>query len=271
MTTRFAPSPTGLLHLGHACSAWFAREAGERCLLRIDDLDASRCRAEYEEALLEDLTWLGLGFEGELMRQSERHAHYQKALDWLTAEELVYPCCCTRREAAELAQMSSAPHGPDGPIYPGTCRQLDAAGRAQAQSAGREPAWRLDTQEAIRRAGALTFVESGIEVECRAEVFGDVILGRRDAGFSYHLCVVLDDAAQGVDLVTRGNDLAPSAHLHRLLQQILGLPVPEWRHHGLICDENGKRLAKRHDALSIRAMREAGLTPADVRRIAVPA
>jgi glutamyl-Q tRNA(Asp) synthetase len=269
--TRFAPSPTGLLHLGHAFSAWFAREAGERCLLRIEDLDASRCRPEFEAALFEDLDWLGIQFDGEVMRQSERHAAYQSALDELIGEGLVYPCFCTRREAAELAQMTSAPHGPDGPIYPGACRGLDEESRARALAEGREPAWRLDVAEAVRRAGALSLVESGIKLDCRPEVFGDVILGRRDAGYSYHLCVVLDDAAQEVSLVTRGDDLAPSAHLHRLLQHLLRLPVPEWRHHRLVRDEQGKRLAKRHYALSIRSLRDSGVSPAEILELAARA
>lgn len=271
MTTRFAPSPTGLLHLGHAYSAWFAREAGEQCRLRIDDLDASRCRPEYEAALIEDLDWLGLKFDGSILRQSDRFDDYQAALDFLIGQGLVYPCFCTRKEAAELAQISSAPHGPDGPIYAGACRGLDSDGRAAAMSEGREPAWRLDVAKAVAQTGSLSLVESGSPIDCRPEVFGDVILGRRDAGFSYHLCVVLDDAAQGVDLVTRGDDLAPAAHLHRLLQALLGLPTPEWRHHRLVRDGHGKRLAKRHDALSVRSFREAGFSPAETLARAVPA
>jgi glutamyl-Q tRNA(Asp) synthetase len=272
VTTRFAPSPTGWLHLGHAFSAWFAREEGDRRLLRIEDLDAGRIRPEFEAAILEDLDWLGLRFDGEIVRQSQRLALYKKALETLRHQGVIYPCFCTRSEiAAELEQMPSAPHGPDGLLYPGRCRGLSKADIEARIDEGREPAWRLDLAEAMRRAGPLCLVEGGVQEPCRPEQMGDVILGRKDAGVSYHLCVVVDDADQGVDLVTRGEDLRPSAHLHRLLQALLELPEPQWRHHPLVRDDQGRRLAKRHDALSIRSLRESGVSAREVMELAVQA
>ncbi|QQL44804.1 tRNA glutamyl-Q(34) synthetase GluQRS [Sulfuriroseicoccus oceanibius] len=271
--TRFAPSPTGWLHLGHAYAAIFAHErarrVGGRFFLRMEDIDASRVRPEYYDAVYEDLRWLGLDWDEEVTPQLQRMDAYRDALAQLDALGVLYPCFCTRREIREeIAAMPSAPHGPDGAHYPGTCRQLSADDRAARMAVTAEDlvSWRLDMAKAVDLAGELRWVDRARgEQVARPEMFGDVILARKDAGTSYHLSVVVDDAAQGVTLVTRGEDLFESTHIHRLLQQLLGLPVPEWEHHRLICDESGKRLAKRDDARSIRSLREAGMSAEDVR------
>jgi glutamyl-Q tRNA(Asp) synthetase len=260
ITTRFAPSPTGYLHLGHAASALFATEqaAGGRALLRIEDIDQGRCREEFVAAIINDLDWLGLSFDRQIRRQSLHFAEYQAALDRLAAMDLLYPCFCTR---AEIATMGGAPHGPDGPLYPGTCRSL--TGERQGPFA-----LRLKMAEATRLTGPLTWrdLDAGEQI-ARPELFGDVVLARKDTPASYHLAVTLDDARQGVTLVTRGMDLFPSSHLHRLLQALLDLPVPEWRHHPLLMDQSGQRLAKRDGAPSIRSLREKGMSPEEVRRL----
>jgi glutamyl-Q tRNA(Asp) synthetase len=279
LVTRFAPSPTGLLHLGHAHAALFAaraaRRAGGRFLLRIEDIDLARCRPAFEAAILEDLRWLGLAWEAPAMRQSERFPVYRRALDALMDRGLLYPCFCTRKDIQrEIAAAGQAPHGPDGPLYPGTCRGLDAAERRARIAAGRPYALRLDVAAAKRAAGGpLAWIEhgrglAGAAVPAEPERHGDVVLARKDVPASYHLAVSLDDAAQGVTLVTRGEDLAPATHVHRLLQALLDLPVPAWHHHALIADAAGQRLAKRHDAQSICALREGGLSPAEVRALA---
>ncbi len=276
--TRFAPSPTGLLHLGHAHAALFAeraaRDGGGRFLLRIEDIDTGRCRAEFEAAILEDLAWLGLKWEEPVMRQSERGAAYGEALERLDGLGVLYPCFCTRREiAAEIAAAGSAPHpgaaGPDGPRYPGTCRALSAAERAARMGDGVAFARRFDAGKAAALVGDVSFTD-GPQGTTRADadVLGDAVLARKDIGTSYHLAVVIDDAAQGVSLVTRGVDLAPSTHLHRLLQALLGLPVPDYHHHPLIGDESGRRLAKRTDAISLKALRDQGLNAAEARALA---
>lgn len=270
ITTRFAPSPTGYLHLGHARSALFAARAGTRFLLRIEDIDATRCRPEFEAALYEDLAWLGLSWERPVRRQSEHFADYRAALDRLGALGLTYPCFCTRKEIqAEIARSPSAPQGPDGPLYPGTCRRLTPAARAARLAEGGDHAIRLDAAEAAALAGPLRFVErSGGSLAADPLLLGDVVLARKETPTSYHLAVVVDDALQGVDLVTRGRDLLPATHLHRLLQAVLGLPVPEWHHHDLLLGPDGKRLAKRDGAVALRALRDAGHTPAEVRVMA---
>ena len=274
VVTRFAPSPTGYLHLGHAHSAlvgWrAARAAGGRFLLRIEDIDKGRCRPEFEAAILEDLAWLGLDWEAPPRRQSDHMADYAGALERLDAEGLLYPCFCTRKEIrAEIARAARAPHGPEGPLYPGTCRALSADQRRARRSQGEACALRLDMARAAARAGPLAWSDRARgEVEADPRSLGDVVLARKDAATSYHLAVTLDDALQGVTLVTRGTDLFHATHVHRLLQALLGLPVPEWHHHGLIADETGARLAKRSDAQSIRALREAGKSPAEVRALA---
>lgn len=270
ITTRFAPSPTGYLHLGHARSALFAARAGTRFLLRIEDIDATRCRPEFEAALYEDLAWLGLSWERPVRRQSEHFADYRAALDRLGALGLTYPCFCTRKEIqAEIARSPSAPQGPDGPLYPGTCRRLTPAARAARLAEGGDHAIRLDAAKAAALAGPLRFVErSGGSLAADPLLLGDVVLARKETPTSYHLAVVVDDALQGVDLVTRGRDLLPATHLHRLLQAVLELPVPEWHHHDLLLGPDGKRLAKRDGAVGLRALRETGHSPAEVRAMA---
>jgi glutamyl-Q tRNA(Asp) synthetase len=271
IVTRFAPSPTGYLHLGHAASALVgfeaAMRAGGRFLLRIEDIDRGRCRPEFEAAIYEDLAWLGLHWEQPVRRQSEHMADYAAALDRLAAAELTYPCFCTRRDIAEAIR---APHleriGPDGPLYPGTCRALSATERAERMAGGGSYALRLDAARVKARLGMLDWVELGEgRVPVDPLLFGDVVLARKDVPASYHLAVVVDDALQGVTLVTRGRDLYAATHVHRTLQALLGLAMPQYRHHPLITDSAGQRLAKRHDALAIRALRAAGRSPADLR------
>ena len=266
--TRFAPSPTGLLHLGHAFSALTAQDrataAGGTMLLRIEDIDTPRCKPEFEAAILEDLRWLGLAWPEPVLRQSARRAQYRGALDALIAQDLCYPCRCTRRD---IRAAQSAPHGP-APAYPGTCR-----GRPMAE-AGAQDAIRLDMARALDAAGAgLGFSESGperagehaLDAAALRRDIGDVVLARRDIGTSYHIAVIIDDAAQGVTEVVRGMDLFDQTPLHRLLQALLGLPALVWHHHRLIRDEDGRRLAKRDDARAIRRYRDDGLGPHDLR------
>lgn len=272
-TTRFAPSPSGRLHLGHAHSALFAaRAAGPqgKFLLRIEDIDLGRCSPEYEAGIFEDLAWLGLSWPQPVLRQSERFAVYGAALRRLEEMELVYPCFCTRKEiAAEIARADSAPHGPDGPLYPGTCRRLSEAERGARLAAGAAHAWRLDLAKASAHTGPLDWHDRGKgRQRAQPELLGDAVLARKDVPTSYHLAVTLDDAAQGVSLVTRGADLFHATHLHRLLQALLDLPVPQWHHHGLLTDAHGQRLAKRHDALAIARLRAEGRSPAEVRALA---
>lgn len=271
--TRFAPSPTGWLHLGHAYAAIFASEAarpGGRFLIRLEDIDSSRARPDYEAAIFEDLTWLGLHWAAAVRRQSDHFDDYRAALDRLDALGLLYPCFCTRREIQdEIARACNAPQGPDGPLYPGTCRHLNANERAERLASGTAYALRLDAGKARHFANRpLTFTDmSRGEIVADPSIFGDVVLARKDTPASYHLAVVVDDALQGITLVTRGEDLLPATHLHRLLQALLGLPVPCWHHHRLITDENGRRLAKRDDARSLKSLREAGWTPQRVRQV----
>lgn len=280
VTTRFAPSPTGPLHLGHALAAIIAhdlaRAAGGRFLLRIEDIDRARCRPEFEAGIVADLRWLGIDWDGAVLRQSERLGRYAARLAALAAEGLAYPCFCTRGAiAAELARMPGAPQGAEGPLYPGTCRRLSADERAARLTAGEAAAWRLDVAAGVERIGpaGLCFEETGrgpggehgsIAVDPAAA--GDVVLGRRDLGVSYHLAVVLDDHEQGVSLVSRGEDLFASTHVQRLLQAVLGLDVPRYHHHRLVRDAAGRRLAKRDRDLALAALRAAGTTPAQVRR-----
>lgn len=279
IVTRFAPSPTGLLHLGHAGAALFAwrraREAGGRFLLRIEDLDGARCRPEYAAAISEDLAWLGLEWDGEVRMQSAHLDEYRDALAALNALGLIYPCFCTRQAIrAEIAAAAAAPHGspagtPDGsPRYPGTCRRLDSRERKARLDGGESHALRLDMAAAVRLAGPLQFVEDGKEISCDPAVFGDVVLGRKEIPASYHLAVTYDDAAQGVTLVTRGEDLRPATAVHRLLQKLLGWPQPAYHHHLLLRNAAGQRLSKRDGAVSLRALRASGASPAAVRAMA---
>lgn len=270
VVARFAPSPTGYLHLGHAYSALFshacARAAGGRFLLRMEDIDSGRCRPEFDAAIREDLAWLGLRWEEPVRRQSEHMADYAAALDRLASDGLLYPCFCTRREIQdEVARSPHAPHGPDGVLYPGTCRTCSTSERAERIAAGQAHCLRLDMGEAVKRAGRLTWVDRAAgEQIARPEVFGDVVLARKDTPTSYHLAVTWDDALQGVTLVTRGTDLFESTHVHRLLQALLDLPTPDYHHHGLLVGPDGKRYAKRDQSLTLRALRESGKTAEEV-------
>ena len=279
--TRFAPSPTGLLHLGHALSAIlshdYARAHGGRFVLRIEDIDTTRCRPEFVDAIFRDLDWLGLGWDGEVRRQSEHFDAYRTVLDELMARDLVYPCFCTRSEIeAEIAASASAPHGPppagpDGPLYPGTCRRLAPAACAVRLANGRPHALRLDMAGALADLGqdaadlTWTDMDAGV-VPATPAIHGDVVLARKDVPASYHLAVTHDDALQGITHIIRGRDLEAATHLHRLLQALTGWPVPVWRHHRLLTDDQGRRLAKRMPGVRLADLREAGVTPADIRR-----
>jgi glutamyl-Q tRNA(Asp) synthetase len=250
-TSRFAPSPTGLLHLGHAYSAVLAAES-DSFLLRLEDLDQTRCRPDFVAAIDEDLAWLGLTPAEPLLIQSERSAIYAAALDRLRTEHLAYPCYCTR---ADIAAALSAPHGVTA-HYPGTCRALpdNPARRAQAPHS-----WRLDTAKALARTGLPIWREGDTRHTATAADLDDIILARKDASASYHLACVVDDAASGVTLVTRGVDLRPSTAVQRLLQTLLDLPEPAYRHHSLVNHANGRRLAKRDHAPTLAVMRAAGV------------
>jgi len=274
VVTRFAPSPTGELHLGSAYSArvaWqWAREAGGRFLVRVEDTDIRRCRREYETAMLEDLRWLGLDWDGEVRRQSDHFADYGRVLDELDGRGLIYPCFCTRADIArEIAAASSAPHGaphgPDGPLYPGTCRHLSNEERQCRVADGVEFCMRLDAAQAAEQAGPYAFVdETQGRIEGQPLLMGDFVIARKDTPTSYHLAVTVDDHLQGVTLVTRGEDLLPSTHVHGLLQKLLGYAAPQYAHHRLLTDPTGRRFAKRDKDLTIRALREAGKTPQEV-------
>jgi len=269
-TTRFAPSPTGWLHLGHAFAALFAADkaAGGRFLVRLEDIDGARSRPEYELGIFEDLRWLGLSWQEPVIRQSERLQVYSAGLEKLRSQGLLYPCFCTRREIQqEIAQAGNAPHGPDGALYPGTCRHRSLQEGQERMARGEAYALRLDVARAVATAGKDLIWQDRFHGKFTATpgIFGDVVLARKDTPASYHLAVVLDDASQGVSLVTRGEDLLPATHLHRLLIELLGLPVPQWQHHRLILDEHGRRLAKRDEARSLRVLRGIGWTPDRVR------
>ena len=269
VVTRFAPSPTGYLHLGHVRSAlagWrAARDADGQFLVRIEDIDQTRCRLEFTGAIVEDLTWLGLDWDGSIRRQSEHFADYRAALTRLEEQGLLYPCFCTRRDIqAEIARAGGAPQGEMGAIYPGTCRDLSEAERGERRASGRDYALRLDVGAAVERTGPLIWHEGGRETAADPAALGDVVLARKEFPTSYHLAVTVDDALQGVTLVTRGADLLAATHVHRLLQALLGLPTPHYQHHPLLTHADGRRLAKRDGAPSIRAMREAGMTSAEV-------
>ena len=271
IVTRFAPSPTGFLHVGHAYAALTAyrtaERSGGRFLLRIEDIDTARSRREYEQAIKDDLNWLGLAFEEPVRRQSEHFADYAAALRALDERGLLYPCFCTRKEIAEeIARAAEAPHGPDGPLYPGTCRRLSAEVREARMAAGESYALRLDVEKAAAVvARPLTFMEQGAgpagesgEQVARPALFGDVVLARKDLPASYHLAVVVDDALQGVTLVTRGNDLFHATHLHRLLQACLGYEPPAYAHHRLILDASGRKFSKRDRSVTLESLRRAG-------------
>lgn len=253
IVSRFAPSPTGRLHLGHAWSAILAhdlaRDAGGRFLLRIEDIDGTRSRPEHVQTIMDDLTWLGLSWDGPVVHQSDRLPAYAAALDRLREMGLLYRCYCTRAEIA--AASLSAPHGTE-PVYPGTCR-----GREEASD--RPFCWRIDMARAVAQAGALEWRDGERTIPADPLSAGDVVLARKDAPASYHLAVTVDDAWQGVTDVVRGRDLFAATHVHRLLQALLDLPTPHYHHHGLLAGEDGQRLAKRHGAPTLAAMRESGV------------
>ncbi len=255
MITRFAPSPTGRLHLGHAYSAALGRQHGEKWLLRIEDLDPGRARPEFVGGILEDLDWLGLAPDGEPIVQAQRTHLYADALERLKAQGLVYPCFCTR---ADIAASLTAPHGDAGSAYAGTCRGLPDDPERRATT---PHSWRLDSAKAIDVAGGVPSwsEQDGGTHQGTAEMIGDAILARKDAPSSYHLACVVDDADSGVTLVVRGADLRPSTPVQRLLQTLLGLPEPTYLHHPLVTHEDGRRLAKRDQAPTLAAMREAGV------------
>jgi glutamyl-Q tRNA(Asp) synthetase len=262
LITRFAPSPTGLLHRGHALSAligWqLARRSGGRFVLRVEDIDTARCRPAYQAAILEDLAWLGLDWDGPVWRQSDRGPAYRAALDRLVAMGVAYPCFCTR---ADIAAAVAAPHGPDGAVYPGTCRALSAEERAR-RLAGEAAAWRLDVAAALAVTGPLRWHDATAGwQQADPATGGDIVVARRDVGTAYALAVVVDDAAQGVTDVVRGLDLFAATHSQRLLQALLGLPAPRYHHHRLLLGADGKRLAKRDAGETLAAIRAGGTDP----------
>ena len=268
IVTRFAPSPTGLLHLGHALAALIAcrraRDASGRFLLRIENIDITRCRPEFEAAIIEDMAWLGIVPDGAVRRQSDHLDEYAAVLDELRARDLLYPCFCTR---AEIARSGVAPHGHDGPVYPGTCSHL-APDRAAARIAiGELHCWRLRTARALESVGPLDYEEDGVgRVACDPRAFGDVVLARKDCPGSYHLCVTHDDWVQGITLVTRGEELRAATDVHRLLQMLMGWPAPRYAHHALVTDASGAKLSKRDGALALRRLRSEGVTREEVLR-----
>ena len=271
IVTRFAPSPTGRLHLGHAYSAVhahrLAREGNGAFLLRIEDIDPGRSRAEHVDGIFEDLLWLGLEWDGETIYQSERIELYAEALERLKGQGLAYPCFCTRSAiAAEIRSSAAAPHGPEGAVYPGTCRRL--SDKVQSERAASEPhAWRLDVAKAAALAGSLSWHDEGAsDVDAIPSIFGDVVLARKDAPVSYHLAVTVDDAAQGITDIVRGSDLFEATHVHRLLQALLGLPTPRYHHHPLLLGPDGTRLAKRNGAPMLAQLRLAGADPEKLRQ-----
>jgi len=280
---RFAPSPNGHLHLGHAYSALLnhdmARELGGRLLLRIEDIDAERCRPDYETAIYEDLRWLGLSWQEPVRRQSGHFDDYAAAIAQLEAQGLLYPSFESRRELAalvtELDQQGGWPRDPDGvPIYPGRARKLSTAERLRRRNAGESYALRLAMDRAVAGAGVLTWTETGAGplgqtgvVTAAPQMWGDVVLARKEQPTSYHLSAVVDDALQGVTDVVRGQDLFWSTSIHRLLQTLLGLPEPAYHHHKLILDDEGRKLSKSTQATGLRELRAAGATVLDIRRM----
>ena len=271
VVTRFAPSPTGYLHLGHAYAAIFAetqaRQADGRFILRIEDIDEIRCKAEFEEAIFEDLQWLGLHWENPVRRQSEHLARYAEAIEKLKKLGLVYPCFCTRREIkAEIERAGGAPHGLEGPIYPGTCQHLSDKERNDRVNDGEVHALRLNMARAIEITEVLSWQDRKLGKQpVKLDKFGDIILARKEIPTSYHLSVTIDDALQGITLITRGEDLADATGIHRLLQSVLGYDVPAYLHHPILTDSEGKRFAKRDQSVTIRSLRASGKTPDDIR------
>jgi glutamyl-Q tRNA(Asp) synthetase len=270
LVTRFAPSPTGELHLGSAYSAWTgwhrAREAGGTFLVRIEDIDIRRCKRAFETAILADLKWLGFAWDDDVRRQSEHFVDYGRALDRLDQLGLIYPCFCSRADIErEIAASANAPHGPDGPLYPGTCRHLSVSQRRERMAAGQEHCMRLDAERAAGQAGPYHFFDETLgRIDGEPRLLGDFVIARKDTPTSYHLAVTVDDHLQGVTLVTRGVDVLPSTHVHGLLQKLLGYATPQYAHHKLLTDGSGRRFAKRDRDMTIRAMREGGMTAEQV-------
>ncbi len=260
--TRFAPSPTGLLHLGHLYAALFACDLaakhGGRFLLRYEDIDITRIREHFYTQIEEDLAWAGLTWETPTLRQTTRTAAYSDALEKLKSLGVIYPCFCTRKDIQrELKSITRAPHGPDGPHYPQTCKKLTLPEIQQRLDDRLEPSWRLDSARAKELTGDLTFTDAlHGQINVDHTLLGDLILARKDIGTSYHIAVVVDDAFQNITDVTRGKDLLESTHIHRVLQVLLALPEPKYHHHKLVCDNDAERLTKRNAALSIQSLRE---------------
>lgn len=265
-TTRFAPSPTGLLHIGNGFSAltgWQrARARGGRFCLRIEDIDSTRCRPAFDAAILADLAWLEIDWDGPVLRQSQRLAVYAEAVAQLRGRGLLYPCFCSR---ADIAAAVAAPHGPDGPLYTGTCRHLSQDERAE-HMATKAFAWRLDIGAALAQTGRLNWIDAEAGRVAADPLAGcDIVIARKDLGVSYHLAVVIDDAAQGVTEVVRGIDLFPASHVQRLLQALLGLPETTYYHHRLIMAPDGRRLAKRDQDATLASLRAGGTGPEELR------
>lgn len=269
--TRFAPSPSGHLHKGHAYSALLAYKAaqknGGRFILRIEDIDTGRCKPEFTDAIYEDLSWLGIRWEEPVRVQSEHFGVYQQALDNLKQQGLVYPCFCTRKDIqTEIAKSRSAPHGPDGPLYPGTCRNLSADEQEARMANGEAHAWRLNLAKALDATGSLPdWVDTAAgSIKTQPEQLGDVVLARKDTPTSYHLSVVVDDGLQGITHIVRGKDLFHATHIHVVLQKLLSLPTPTYHHHDLLLDETGARFAKRNRSATLRSLREGGVSAEDM-------
>lgn len=260
--------------MGHAFAALKAREAasGSAFLLRMEDIDLTRCRLEFEDSIQEDLTWLGLTWSGTVRRQSEHFDEYRAALDSLEEQGLLYPCFCTRKDVeTEIARSFNAPHGPEGPLYPGTCRTLSRQAREERITSGMPYALRLDVAKAAAETGELVFQENGTgpqgehgQIIARPQMLGDVVLARKDCPASYHLCVVMDDAVQEVSIVTRGNDLFFACHIQRLLQALLHVPTPSYAHHALILDAAGQKFSKRNESVTLRSLRHSGVTSEEI-------
>jgi glutamyl-Q tRNA(Asp) synthetase len=266
--TRFAPSPTGRLHKGHAYSALqafqAAKNAGGRFLLRIEDIDTTRCKPEFIDGIYEDLAWLGLKWETPVRIQSEHFEDYQKALEALKRLDVVYPCFCTRKDIqAEIERSKSAPHGPDGPLYPGICRNIPVNEANSKVAAGTAHAWRLDLAKALAITGKDLVWQDEIHgpINAAPEELGDVVLARKDTPTSYHLSVVVDDALQGITHIVRGEDLFHATHIHVLLQRLLGLSTPTYQHHKLLLNEHGERFAKRNKSVTLESLRAQGQSP----------
>jgi len=281
LRTRFAPSPTGYLHVGNALSAWLCQQWAQThdaaLLLRIEDIDGNRCRSEFSNAIIEDLKWLGMHWHGDILFQSQHLDSFRQALQTLRDMQVVYPCFCTRRDIQqEITHAALAPHGSDSiPAYAGTCRHLSEADQQRNMAMNSLFAWRLNIERALQITGPLSWQEtdiSGLAVHHHPvnAAMSDAIIGRKDIGISYHLAVVVDDVAQGVSHVIRGEDLRSSTGLHRLLQALLGLSSPVYMHHPLLCNRSGERLAKRNHAPTLREIRTNGIAADTLRGALLP-